>query len=234
MAKVNLGRVVGKSTYEIWQEQGNTGTEQEFLESLKGKDGVNGVNGEDGKDGYTPIKGVDYFDGKDGVDGAKGEQGPQGDQGIQGVAGKDGTNGSNGQDGFSPVVTVTQTETGATISITDKNGNTTVDILNGKEGKDGKNYNIEIVENVSTTQEIQANKFYKFGEVTELNISLALPTDTTILNEYMFEFISGNTATTLTLPDEIKWLEIPSIETKKIYQCSIVNNIGILVGVANV
>lgn len=234
MAKVNLGRVVGKSTYEIWQEQGNTGTEQEFLESLKGKDGVNGVNGEDGKDGYTPIKGVDYFDGKDGVDGAKGEQGPQGDQGIQGVAGKDGTNGSNGQDGFSPVVTVTQTETGATISITDKNGNTTVDILNGKEGKDGKNYNIEIVENVSSSQEIEPNKFYKFGEVTELNISLALPTDTTILNEYMFEFISGNTATTLTLPDEIKWLEIPSIETKKIYQCSIVNNIGILVGVANV
>lgn len=234
MAKVNLGRVVGKSTYEIWLEKGNTGTEQDFLESLKGQNGKDGVNGVDGKDGYTPIKGVDYFDGKDGVDGAKGEQGPQGDQGIQGVAGKDGTNGSNGQDGFSPVVTVTQTETGATISITDKNGNTTVDILNGKEGKDGKNYNIEIVENVSSSQEIEPNKFYKFGEVTELNISLALPTDTTILNEYMFEFISGNTATTLTLPDEIKWLEIPSIETKKIYQCSIVNNIGILVGVANV
>lgn len=35
MATKNLGRVVGKSTYEIWLEQGNTGTEQEFLDSLK-------------------------------------------------------------------------------------------------------------------------------------------------------------------------------------------------------
>ena len=50
----------------------------------------------------------------------------------------------------------------------------------------------------------------------------------------MFEFVSGTTATTLTLPDTIKWLEIPSIETNKRYQCSIVNNIGILVGVTNV
>lgn len=34
MVTKNLGRVVGKSTYEIWLEQGNTGTEQEFLDSL--------------------------------------------------------------------------------------------------------------------------------------------------------------------------------------------------------
>lgn len=42
MAIKNLGRVVGKdgkSAYEIWLEQGNTGTEQDFLESLKGVDG---------------------------------------------------------------------------------------------------------------------------------------------------------------------------------------------------
>lgn len=40
MAVKNLGRVVGKSAYEIWLEQGNTGTEQEFLDSLKGKNYV--------------------------------------------------------------------------------------------------------------------------------------------------------------------------------------------------
>lgn len=91
-----------------------------------------------------------------------------------------------------------------------------------------------VVESTTTTQEIQPNKFYKFGEVTELNLTLAEITDTTQLNEYMFEFVSGTTATTLTLPDTIKWLEIPSIETNKRYQCSIVNNIGILVGVTNV
>lgn len=36
----------GKSAYEIWIEQGNTGTEEDFLDSLKGS---------------TPVKGIDYF-----------------------------------------------------------------------------------------------------------------------------------------------------------------------------
>lgn len=38
-----VGGVDGKSAYEIWLEQGNTGTEEDFLESLKGKDGTSGV-----------------------------------------------------------------------------------------------------------------------------------------------------------------------------------------------
>ena len=86
----------GKSAYDIWLEAGNTGTEEEYLASLKGKDGekgetgaqgpqgndgAQGPQGEPGKDGeqgpkgddgYTPQKGVDYFDGKDGE---KGEDG---------------------------------------------------------------------------------------------------------------------------------------------------------------
>lgn len=106
--------------------------------------------------------------------------------------------------------------------------------VQGKDGTNGKNYSVEIVESTSNTQEIQSNKFYKFGEVSSLNITLAAITDTSVLNEYMFEFISGSTATTLTLPNTIKWLETPSIEANKIYQCSIVNNIGVLLGVSNV
>lgn len=106
--------------------------------------------------------------------------------------------------------------------------------VQGKDGTNGKNYSVEIVESTSNTQEIQTNKFYKFGEVSTLNITLAAITDTTQLNEYMFEFISGSTATTLTLPNAIKWLETPSIEANKIYQCSIVDNIGVLLGVSNV
>ena len=38
MAK-NLGRVVGKSAYEIWLEEGNTGSEADFLQSLEGQQG---------------------------------------------------------------------------------------------------------------------------------------------------------------------------------------------------
>ena len=60
----------GKSAYQIWLDEGNVGTEQDFLDSLKGADGRNGIDGKNGKDGingtngqdgYTPIKGTDYW-----------------------------------------------------------------------------------------------------------------------------------------------------------------------------
>ena len=37
----------GKSAYEIWLDLGNTGTEQDFIDSLKGADGEDGEDGED-------------------------------------------------------------------------------------------------------------------------------------------------------------------------------------------
>jgi hypothetical protein len=37
--------VDGKSAYEIWLEEGNTGTEQDFLDSLVGEDGAQGAPG---------------------------------------------------------------------------------------------------------------------------------------------------------------------------------------------
>lgn len=45
--------------------------------------------------------------------------------------------GGSGADGFSPVVTVTQTEDGTVITITDKDGTTEATIVNGKDGQDG-------------------------------------------------------------------------------------------------
>ena len=98
----------------------------------------------------------------------------------------------------------------------------------------GKANKISVVQTSASTIEINPNTFYKFGEVASLNITLASITDNTIYNEYMFEFVSGTTATTLTLPSSIKWLETPTIDANKIYQCSIVDNVGLLVGVANV
>ena len=98
----------------------------------------------------------------------------------------------------------------------------------------GKANKISVVQTSASTIEINPNTFYKFGEVASLNITLASITDNTIYNEFMFEFVSGSTATTLTLPDTIKWLETPTIESNKIYQCSIVDNIGVLLGVSNV
>lgn len=59
----------------------------------------------------------------------------------------------DGEDGFSPIATVTQTETGATISITDKTGTTTATITNGTNGQDGADgedgFSPTIVENAN-------------------------------------------------------------------------------------
>lgn len=58
--------------------------------------------------------------------------------------GKDGTDGEDGKDGVSPVVSVSAITGGHRITITDKNGTKTVDVLDGTDGKngsDGKNGN---------------------------------------------------------------------------------------------
>ena len=70
----------GQSAYELWLAEGNTGTETDFINSLRGVDGAPGIDGTNGRDGN---------------DGATGPQGPQG------PAGADGTNGTNGSDGLS-------------------------------------------------------------------------------------------------------------------------------------
>ena len=65
------------------------------------------------------------------------------DSGVQGdivvIAVAELVNGAGGgEDGFSPIAKVTQTASGATISITDKSGTTTATISNGKDGQDGQ------------------------------------------------------------------------------------------------
>lgn len=61
----------------------------------------------------------------------------KGDDGAPGTPGAPGKDGTNGQDGYSPSASVSETDTGATITITDKTGTTTAEIKNGKDGKDG-------------------------------------------------------------------------------------------------
>ena len=53
------------------------------------------------------------------------------------IADLKGDDGAPGQDGYSPSASVSGTDTGATITITDKTGTTTAEIKNGKDGKDG-------------------------------------------------------------------------------------------------
>ena len=64
-----------------------------------------------------------------GPKGDTGEQGPKGDTGEQGPTGP---KGDTGDDGYSPIATVTKLGTTSTITITDKNGTTTADVLDGE------------------------------------------------------------------------------------------------------
>jgi hypothetical protein len=85
-------------------------------------------------------------------------------------------------------------------------------------------------ENVSEdTKEIQPNRYYIFGEKVSLTITLAAGEEGK-LAEYMFEFTSGTTPTTLNLPESVKWMGDNTIEASKTYQVSIVNNIAVLGG----
>lgn len=120
--------VDGKSAYEIAVEHGYTGTESEWLASLKGEQGAQGPqgqtgpagrdgrDGEQGIDGYSPVATVSKT-GKvativitdkngtttsivtDGADGQDGAPGPKGDKGDKGDTGATGPAGAAGQKG---------------------------------------------------------------------------------------------------------------------------------------
>lgn len=89
----------GKSAYQVWLDVGNKGSEQDFLNSLKGPKGdkgdkgdtgLEGPQGEPGNEGPQGIRGPQGPVGPKGDTGATGERGPAGPQGKQGEPGKDG------------------------------------------------------------------------------------------------------------------------------------------------
>ena len=62
---------------------------------------------------------------------------PPASRNIKGPKGNDGAPGAPGKDGVSPTANVVQTETGATITVTDASGTTTAKLKNGTPGTDG-------------------------------------------------------------------------------------------------
>lgn len=116
----------GASAYQIAVKNGYEGTEEEWLQSLHGKDGKDGrdgvdgkdgVNGSDGKDGVsataeivetengttvkiTDVNGEKSFTVKNGVDGQDGKDGYTPQKGVDYFDGKDG---NDGNDGYTPV-----------------------------------------------------------------------------------------------------------------------------------
>lgn len=91
------------------------------------------------------------------------------------------------------------------------------------ETKGKKQINREETNYVNTI--LAPNIFYVWGKVSNLNIQLA-PETSGIINEYLFQFTSGETATSLTFPTDIKWTNEPVILPNKTYQISILNGLG--------
>ena len=122
----------GKSAYQIAVEQGYQGSESDWLSSLKGDKGNTGAKGNPGQDGadgksaYAIAVEHGYEDSEEKwLLSLKGEKGDTGERGEKGDAGVD------GKDGFSPIANVVKDDSITTITITDKNGTTTVTLTEG-------------------------------------------------------------------------------------------------------
>ena len=146
----------GKSAYQIAVEQGYQGSESDWLSSLKGDKGEKGNTGAKGNPGQDGAEGKSAYaiavehgyedseekwllslKGEKGDTGERGEKGNTGDRGLQGVPGEKGEKGDagvagkDGTDGFSPIANVVKNGSVITITITDKNGTTTVTLTEG-------------------------------------------------------------------------------------------------------
>lgn len=169
----------GKSAYEVAVENGFSGTETEWLASLKGEPGAAGANGKDGENGKTPYVGDNgnWYIGADdtgkpsrGAKGDKGEkgdtgaQGIQGERGIQGVQGEKGEPGSPGAKGDKGDPGATPNLTIGTVTTLDAGQNATASmggtaespVLNlgiprGAKGEPGQGGSVDIVTSVSAS-----------------------------------------------------------------------------------
>lgn len=76
-----------------------------------------------------------------------------------------------------------------------------------------------------TTFTLTPNTFHVWDEVSSLTLTLGSERSG-VANEYLFQFTSGATATTLMLPDSIKWADELIIEPNMIYQVSILKGLA--------
>lgn len=103
-------------------------------------------------------------------------------------------------------------------------GEGNIEIQGGGSGSSG----IEeiTVEGSNVTQELQPNKYYIFQECTNLTITFA-PEIEDVANEYMFTFISGATATKLSLPKDLNFTQEIVMLTNSVYEFNICNNLAL-------
>lgn len=81
----------------------------------------------------------------------------------------------------------------------------------------------------AVTQALDAGKIYHFtGALTELTITLAAPASG-VLAQYHFDFDSGATAPTFTMPNTVTMPDSFSVEANKHYEIDILNGYGAVI-----
>lgn len=85
----------------------------------------------------------------------------------------------------------------------------------------------------AVTQALDAGKIYHFtGALTALTITLNAPASGQ-LAQYHFDFNSGSTAATLTMPNTVTMPDSFTVEASKRYEVDVLNNYGTVVSWAN-
>lgn len=155
--------------------------------------------------------------------------------GSKGSNGTNGTNGTNGKDGatFTPSV-----DSAGNLSWTNNGGLANPPTVNikgpkgdkGDAGSGGSGGGSGAYAEVNhgtgdTTFTLTPNTFHIWDEVSSLILSFGSE-EAGVANEFVFQFTSGATATTLSLPSDIKWTEELTIESNKIYQVSILKGLA--------
>lgn len=190
----------GKSAYQTWLDNGNKGTEQDFLNSLKGTKGDKGDKGDQG------------------IQGLKGDKGDKGEKGDTGT--------SIAHFWNDTTLTITSASGTSSANLKGEKGDKGEVGPVGPKGEAGKvELSIDKIQSADNG-EINANIFYDFGLVSDLSLTF-IEGDSDKVNEYMFSFTSGATPTVLTLPANVQWANELTIEANKRYEISIVDNIGL-------
>ena len=145
-ASASVDQSIGNASVNVTKSVIDGTTTFDFAFSgIKGEQGIPGPAGSPGvpgSDGFSPVVSVSEIEGgnqvtvtdKDGAHTFDVMNGSNGEQGIPGPAGSPGVPGS---DGFSPVVSVTEIEGGHQVTVTDKDGAHTFDVMNGTQGPAG-------------------------------------------------------------------------------------------------
>ena len=119
------------------------------------------------------------------------------------------------------------------VPVTSVNGETGAVVLDADDvGAEAKITEVTIATAGAVTQALDANKIYHFtGALTSLTITLNAVANG--VAQYHFDFLSGSTAPTLTMPTTVVMPDSFSVEASKRYEVDVLNNYGTVMSWAN-